>query len=467
MRFRPEFHLTGEHTWINDPNGLFHLDGLWHAYFQNNPLALHWGNMSWGHATSPDLLSWTGHEVAIRFTDQEDVFSGSAVVDTGDTARFRRPDAAHDPVIAVYTAHHIHDSPLAGTEAQALAVSHDGGFTFERYPGNPVLDRHSGNFRDPKVFRWGDRDAGHWILAAVEAEHQQVWFYASDDLVTWRELSCFGRHGEVRGTWECPDLVRVHDPDTGDSLWALLVSINPGAPWGGSGTQYFLGDFDGVTFTPTTPHQWLDAGPDNYASVSYHNAPTAPDGHPRVVIQGWLSNWEYCRDTPTVPDGFRHCLTVPRDLSLTLTADGRPTLRQRFAAEVVDGLGDPVPVGRLPDGRLDLTDPLGLLEVGGTPHFTLTLDGLVVRVEGGRIRVDRPAAENEPVGAMFPLTVERAVTADGVQILLDRCSAEILADAGRLSLTFSRYPVRHRPLRLEAPDAATVTLRAWRAPDRG
>ncbi|HEX2858482.1 MAG TPA: glycoside hydrolase family 32 protein [Propionibacteriaceae bacterium] len=465
MTFRPAFHLISPHTWLNDPNGLFHRDGLWHAYFQNNPLALHWGNMSWGHATSPDLLTWTAHDVAIRFADGEDVFSGSAVVDAGDTAGFRRPDDQDAPVVAIYTAHHVDGSPRAGVEAVALAVSHDGGFTFERHPGNPVLDRRSGNFRDPKVFRWGDGDAGHWILAAVEAEHRQVWFYASDDLVHWRELSSFGPAGEVRGAWECPDLVRVHDPGTGEALWALLVSINPGAPWGGSGTQYFLGDFDGVRFTPVTTHQWLDAGADNYASVSYHDAPPDAGGLPRVVVQGWLSAWEYARDSPTVPDGFRHCLTAPRELTLTRTSDGRPTLRQRFAAEVPAGLEPPSPVARPRDGSLDLTDPLGLLEITGTDRFTLTLDGLVVRLDDARLRLERPAQANEPVGDGFALSVDQPVAVPGVQILLDRCSAEILADAGRLSLTFSRYPSGHAPLHLDTPDAATVTLRAWR-PDR-
>lgn len=474
MSFRPAFHLAADHTWINDPNGLFHRDGLWHAFFQNNPYALHWGHMSWGHATSPDLLTWTEHDVAIHCIEGEDAFSGSIVVDRRGT--FRRPDAdpATEAVVAVYTAHHTDASPLHGIEAQALAISHDGGFTFQRWHANPVLDRGSGNFRDPKVFWFGQPESGHWVMVAVEAELQQVLLHTSVDLVEWTYASSFGPAGAVGGAWECPDLFQIGDPTTGETAWALLVSINPGAPSGGSGTQWFIGDFDGRTFTwggdpaadpPTADWGWFDLGPDNYASVSYHDATPDAGGRARVVVQGWASNWMYARDTPTVPDGYRHCLTIPRVVSLR-SEGGRRRLHQELPVEVLDGLGPEVPVAHQHDGSLDLVDPLGLLTVTTPRDFILELDGVTVRRSGGVLSIHRPADANEPFAPGFEWRLEHAAGAETVRLLIDRCSCELFVVG--LTITLTRYPVTVAPVRFTPSDAApddpaAVTFRPVRA----
>lgn len=435
MTYRPLFHFASQATWINDPNGLFHRDGVWHAYFQNNPLALHWGNMSWGHATSPDLVHWSEHPVAIRFDDDEDVFSGSVVLDG-------------DRVMAVYTSHYRPESPRHGIEAMSLAVSTDGGSTFTKGPGH-VLDRGSGNFRDPKVFWWTPPAGGpgHFVLVAVEAEHQMVEIYGSPDLTAWEHLSSFGPTGAIGGAWECPDLVRLPDPETGAEVWALLVSINPGGPAGGSGTQYFLGDFDGASFRvppqlTSDPPRWLDQGPDHYAAVSFHNA---PDG--RVIVLGWLSSWLYANSTPTVGDHFRHQLAIPRELSLAVTPDGGRTIAQRLPAEVVGAFDAPV--------SLDLAAavPPGLVTVEAQGDFSLELPGLVLRREGAELVLERdPAAHAEVNDAFAGLT--RAPLPAGptsLTLVVDRSSLEVLADDGRLTVTASRYPLDDHPWRLAAP----------------
>lgn len=256
-RYRPAYHWTPERNWMNDPNGLVHHDGTYHLYFQHNPSGDRWGNMSWGHATSPDLAHWTEQPLAIgqTFDDDgvavEDIFSGSVVVDHGNTSGFGT--AEDPPLVAIYTSAYTAAHPTrAGIQAQSLASSTDGGYTWTKYAGNPVLDRDSANFRDPKVFWYADGDGGgHWVMVAVEATDHQVVLYRSDDLKDWTFLSTFGPANATGGLWECPDLFELPvDGDPDDTRWVMVVNINPGGVAGGSGGQYFVGDFDGTTFTP-------------------------------------------------------------------------------------------------------------------------------------------------------------------------------------------------------------------------
>ena len=254
---RPGYHYTPERNWMNDPNGMVYHDGLYHLYYQYNPEGSAWGNMSWGHATSPDLMTWTEQPLAIgqTFDDDgnsiEDIFSGSVVVDHGNTSGLGTGD--EDPLIALYTSAYTDNHPEhAGKQAQSLAFSTDGGFTWEKYEGNPVADRDSGNFRDPKVFWYeGDTPAeSHWVMVAVEATDYQVVVYTSDDLLRWEFASDFGPANAVGGIWECPDLFELPvDGNPEETRWVMIVNLNPGSVAGGSGGQYFVGDFDGKTFT--------------------------------------------------------------------------------------------------------------------------------------------------------------------------------------------------------------------------
>jgi beta-fructofuranosidase/levanase len=258
---RPEAHYTPSKNWMNDPNGLVWYDGEYHLFYQYNPEGTSWGNMSWGHAVSRDLVHWRELPVAIPYSEQEQIFSGSVVVDEANTSGFGTE--AEPPLVAMYTS----VDPDTGVQSQALAYSNDRGRTWTKYDGNPVLDIGSTEFRDPKVF-WYD-EGGYWVMSAVLAEQHVVQFYRSDDLRSWTHLSDFGPANAVGGVWEMPDLFPLPvDGNPEDTRWVLLVSLNPGGIAGGSGVQYFVGDFDGRRF------------------VAADSAPAAAPGEPFASFDG-------------------------------------------------------------------------------------------------------------------------------------------------------------------------------------
>nr|ADZ31185.1 invertase [uncultured bacterium] len=295
--FRPGFHFTPEYGWMNDPNGLVYLDGEYHLFYQYNPYGNRWGNMHWGHAVSTDLTSWTYLPTAIEPDKLGDIFSGSAVVDSTNSAGFGK-----NALIAIYTAN-------GATQQQCIAYSIDKGRTFTKYEKNPVLPNPGiKDFRDPKV-HWNEQ-AKQWVMAL--ATQQTITFFGSPDLKNWTRLSEFGKnYGAHGGVWECPDLFPLEFE--GKTKWVLLVSINPGGPNGGSATQYFIGDFDGKTFSadPLPYPLWVDYGRDDYAGVTFSNI-GKNDG--RRIFMGWMSNWDYANDVPT--KSFRNAMTLPRELKL-------------------------------------------------------------------------------------------------------------------------------------------------------
>ena len=240
--FRPQFHFTPAQNWMNDPNGLVYYKGEYHLFFQYNPSGNTWGNMSWGHAVSKDLVHWTQLPVAIPQDATQMIFSGSAVVDTNNTTGFGKP--GNPAMVAIYTSL----DKATGKQSQALAYSTDDGRTFTKYAGNPVLDIGSTNFRDPKVFWYAP--GNEWLMTAALSDQHKVTFYSSPDLKNWKHLSDFGPAGASGGVWECPDLFPLPDPsDPQKQKWVLVVNLNPGGVAGGSGAQYFTGNFDGTTFT--------------------------------------------------------------------------------------------------------------------------------------------------------------------------------------------------------------------------
>jgi len=244
--YRPQFHYSPAKNWMNDPNGLVFYQGQYHLFYQYNPLGNTWGNMSWGHAVSPDLVHWKELPVAIPYDDTELVFSGSAVVDKDNTSGFGTK--ANPPLVAIYTSAYK-NRPI---QAQSLAYSTDGGTTFTKYAGNPVLDIGSGEFRDPKVFWYAPAKA--WRMVVVKATEHKVSIYSSPNLKEWTHLSDFGPAGAVGGVWECPDLFPLAvDGNPRNIKWVMVVNLNPGGIAGGSGGQYFVGDFDGTTFTSDDP----------------------------------------------------------------------------------------------------------------------------------------------------------------------------------------------------------------------
>lgn len=261
-QYRPAVHFSPEKNWMNDPNGMVFHNGVYHLYYQHNPSGNIWGNMSWGHATSPDLVHWKEQPLAISTDDQEDVFSGSVVVDKDNSSGFGT--AENPPLVAIYTSAYKDASPHRGLQAQSLAYSLDDGLTWTKYSGNPVLNRNSANFRDPKVFWYSSPEGGgYWVMTAVEATDHKVVLYKSTDLKDWTALSEFGPANATGGLWECPDLFPLAvDGDPNNVKWVMVVNINPGGVAGGSAGQYFVGSFDGTTFTSesTKPSEALPAG---------------------------------------------------------------------------------------------------------------------------------------------------------------------------------------------------------------
>ncbi|MFE9450756.1 GH32 C-terminal domain-containing protein [Streptomyces sp. NPDC006739] len=240
--YRPQFHFTPDRNWMNDPNGLIWYKGRYHLFFQYNPSGNTWGNMSWGHAVSTDLVHWKQLPVAIPQDDEEMVFSGSVVLDRNNTSGFGTK--ADPALVAVYTSL----VKSTGVQRQSLAYSTDGGTTWTKYSGNPVLDLGSANFRDPKVFWYAPTHS--WLMAVALSDQHRISFYRSTDLRHWSHLSDFGPAGATGGVWECPDLFPLPvDGDAKKTKWVLAVNLNPGAVAGGSGAQYFVGDFDGTKFT--------------------------------------------------------------------------------------------------------------------------------------------------------------------------------------------------------------------------
>jgi fructan beta-fructosidase len=306
--YRPQFHFTPEEKWMNDPNGLVYSNGKYHLFYQYYPDSTVWGPMHWGHAVSKDLLEWEHKPIAL-FPDKHGlIFSGSAVIDKENTSGFGTKEKP--AMVAIFTYHDMEgeQSGKKDFQTQGIAYSLDDGDSWTKYEGNPVIGNDGiKDFRDPKVF-WNAKEQ-NWTMLLVAGDHLQIW--NSADLKEWKKVSEFGKEkGAHGGVWECPDLFPLKLEGTDEEKWVLLISINPGAPNGGSGTQYFIGDFDGTTFTTDqTEPQWIDLGRDNYAGVTYNDAPN----NDRIFI-GWMSNWDYARDTPT--EKWRSAMTVPRKLIL-------------------------------------------------------------------------------------------------------------------------------------------------------
>ena len=296
-KFRPLYHHTPAYGWMNDPNGMFFKDGVWHLYFQHNPYGSQWENMTWGHSTSTDLINWKFEGDAILPDVLGTIFSGSAVVDKNNTAGL-----GEGAVVALYTS-------AGENQTQSMAYSTDNGKTFTKYEGNPVITSNVPDFRDPHMF-WNE-DIKKWNM--ILAAGQQMDIYTSDNLKDWTYESSFGGgYGNHGGVWECPDLMKMKVRGTDKEKWMLICNINPGGPFGGSATQYFVGDFDGHKFTCDSKPEvtkWMDYGKDHYATVTFDNAPEG-----RRVAMAWMSNWQYANQAPTLQ--YRSANSIARDLGL-------------------------------------------------------------------------------------------------------------------------------------------------------
>jgi fructan beta-fructosidase len=456
---RPQFHYSPPAHWMNDPNGLVWFEGEYHLFYQYYPSADRWGPMHWGHAVSSDLVRWHTLPVALRPDERGYIFSGSVVVDRDNTSGLGT--AGHPALVALFT-YHDEIAKSAGSErfqSQGLAYSVDRGRTWTKYPGNPVLPNPGErDFRDPKVF-W-HAGTSRWIATLAVGDH--VAFYSSSDLLHWAHESDFGRDvGAHGGVWECPDLfpAAVSGDARGAVHWVLLASILPGGPNGGSATQYFTGTFDGHRFladaTPAAA-RWLDYGPDDYAGVTWSDAPT--DARRRLFI-GWMSNWRYAQSVPTSP--WRSAMTLPRELKLVEGADGyalkaRPVaqlsrLRRRsvrLAPRPISAPFDLTAAARMHGSLLELE-----LRVGLAPGAVATLSlgndrgertTLALDRAGQRYVIDRSRSgdvgfnEDFATPATAPMPRDRDEVA--LRLYLDTASLEAFFDDGETVMTSIHFP---------------------------
>ena len=432
-QYRPQVHYTPAKNWVNDPNGLVYVDGTYHLFYQYNPMGNDWGNMSWGHATSTDLMHWKEQPVALQRDELGAIFSGSCVIDKDNTANF-----GAGAMVAFYTSAGETGS-VAGKQQQSLAYSTDGGKTFTRFTSNPVIKNDDDNLRDPKVF-WHE-GSKQWIMALAKGWKRGVDFYGSANLKQWQYLSTFVTDlaGRPNLQWECPDLIQMGDK------WVLLVSVNPGGPILGSGIMYFTGQFDGRQFTADERSYplWLDYGTDNYAGVTWSNT-----GNRRVMI-GWMNNWSYAGAVPSTP--WRSAFTLPRELKL-VQVGGELLLSTDVVKEVdaIAGQWQTVEGGQL----FDKADAYQLqLTVGLDKNTTVTL----ANAEGELFSFDINGASRSltshrtsksgqtsfngtfSVPSMrAPLNVEgNEVTID---LYVDQSSVELLSNHGAMSQTMLVYP---------------------------
>jgi fructan beta-fructosidase len=448
---------------MNDPNGPVWVDGVLHLYFQYNPNGDQWGDISWGHATSTDGVHWQEQPVALPCTDTQMVFSGTVVVDAANTSGLAPAGFSGTLLVALFTGF----DRATAVQSQHLAYSLDGGHQFIRYDGNPVLDIGSKEFRDPKVF-W-HAPTQRWVMLLVRALEQQVVVYTAPDLLHWTERSRFGPAGSCDGNiWEMPELFALPvQGRPGVVRWVLVVSVNRGTLWGGSGVQYFVGDFDGERFTADAPvwrpgdrgeppplavrTRWADHGRDFYAPLTVANA---PDG--AVQWLGWASNWDYARGLPTAP--WRGQLSMLRTLSLVATPQG-DRLQQRPSAAVVAAM----PGGVL----LDLQDCSGARAIAALRQAAVRGDRLRIQLTVARQSLRGPvtltvlASPGEEVQAGFDPkldqyhlsraartprfagdgerhTAQRLLPADAdvmLDLWVDRCIVELFADDGLVVFT--------------------------------
>ena len=442
-RYRPQYHFTPESHWMNDPNGMFFYEGEYHLFYQHYPKDIVWGPMHWGHAVSKDLLHWEQLPIALYPDSLGYIFSGSAVVDWKNTSGLGT--AENPPIVALYTYHDPigEQAQKNDFQTQGLAYSLDRGRSWKKYQNNPVLQNPGiRDFRDPKVF-WHETSK-HWIMSLAVQDH--IAFYRSPNLIEWEALTTFGKDlGAHGGVWECPDLFPLNDQN-GNEKWVLLVSINPGGPYGGSATQYFIGDFDGKTFTPQdTQIRWMDFGSDNYAGVTYSDIPTS-DG--RKILIGWMSNWDYANQVPT--ETWRSAMTLPRTLSLHQTADQKFELRSAAIDEMSTILGT--------EQKLDPQAAITLLaqetqlyfEVAPDSDWSVTLSNAVgeffaISQNANTIRIDRTQSSNNSFSDAFAKTLEiplNRLKVENLTLYLDRSSIELFVNENALVSTNLIFPTQ-------------------------
>jgi fructan beta-fructosidase len=434
--YRPQVHFSPKEHWTNDPNGLVYFEGEYHLFFQYNPFGDVWGHMSWGHAVSPDLIHWQELPVALREENGVMIFTGSVVIDRGNSSGFCL--GSKPCMVAVYTGHTPGTKTKPALQTQNLAFSNDRGRTWTKYSNNPVLNLNLSDFRDPDVF-WSEQST-RWIMAVSLPNDHKVLFYGSQDLKHWDRVSEFGPAGATSGQWECPDFFQLPvDADPSKRRWVLKVGLNPGGLQGGSGEQYFIGSFDGTRFVndnPPTLALWSDYGKDCYCALTFNNLPASRS----PVMLGWMNNWQYADKVPTHP--WRGQMTIPRELSLQTFPEGIRLVQK--PAEALKSLRETHYPDLTIHGRSFFVtatmEPRGAKQAGWkllSDHGAYTAIGY----DDSRkeVFVDRTHSGEVGFSKDFPARTAAHISAPtgplSFDILVDRNSIEVFTAGGRVALT--------------------------------
>ncbi len=440
-KYRPTYHFSPLYGWMNDPNGMVYKDGEYHLFYQYNPYGSQWGNLSWGHAITKDLVNWKHLPVAIAPDALGTIFSGSAVVDYDNTAGF-----GAGAIVAIYT-------QSSDRQVQSIAYSTDNGRSFTKYENNPVLVSEVCDFRDPKVF-W-HAETHRWIMVLAVGQEMQI--FSSPNLKDWTFESRFGEgQGAHGGVWECPDLFELPVEGTNDKKWVLLCNLNPGGPFGGSATQYFVGSFNGKEFVNESPSKtkWMDWGKDHYATVTWSDAPD----NRRIAI-AWMSNWQYANDVPT--SQYRSPNSVPRDLSL-FAADGEIYLKSAPSPELLK-LRD---ISKKRSFKVSGTRTVKEMIPGneGAYEIELTIKNQHADIIGFRLyndkgeevdmqydmkenkfSMDRRKSGDVSFNENFPTLTWTAIESGRnelkLRLFVDKSSVEAFGDGGRFAMTNQVFPL--------------------------
>ena len=445
-KYRPAYHHTPLYGWMNDPNGMVYHDGVWHLCYQWNPFGSKWQNMTWGHSTSRDLIHWEPQEPALLPDGLGTIFSGSSAIDEANSAGFGK-----NSIVTLFTS-------AANSQVQSLAYSNDGGYTYTTYPGNPVLTLES-EARDPNMF-WNE-ETKQWTLILAHALDHEMLIFTSPDLKSWTLQSSFGKGlGAQDGVWECPDLFELPVTGTQEKKWVLICNINPGGPFGGSATQYFTGSFDGKTFKVDTdasgnvPTKWLDYGKDHYATVSWSDTPG------RRTVIGWMSNWQYAAEVPTLQ--FRSANTLPREMGVFKVDDqyyvsSKPSPELDALRGKITHNAKRIQVGKrahtvsLPQENDGICEILMNVDAKRSKQLKMTLANKaqekvtsIYDVEKETISFDRTQSGIVDFSQDFPaVTVTPTYENDGsvnLRLFIDRSSMELFEQEGRFVMTNLVFP---------------------------
>ncbi|WP_395067418.1 glycoside hydrolase family 32 protein [Flavobacterium sp.] len=439
-QFRPQFHFTPESKWMNDPNGMVYLNGTYHLFYQYYPDGIVWEPMHWAHSVSTDLLHWKPLPIALYPDKLGWIFSGSCVIDKENTAGF-----GANAMIAIFTYHNdeISKSGNKNTESQGIAYSLDEGLTWTKYDANPVLN-NSGeqDFRDPKVF-WHE-STSKWIMTLAVGD--RIKLFSSKNLKKWQFESEFKPDNDTKelGVWECPDLFSIKS-NNGETKWVLIINHGEKAPNGGSGTRYFVGNFDGKTFQETQKDLWLDYGTDFYAGVTFSNVP-----NDKKILISWMSNWQYATKVPT--EVWRSAMTLPRELilkkqgfyyaldqkivdtfsTITTSTFNKKTVEMPFSKEV------------------DLSQTEISFDVEkNTSTITIELSNkkgelFLIELSNGQLTTNRMKSGKIDFSETFASKVQKmplsGAKITSFQLLMDKSSIEILLNDGRFSMTNLFFP---------------------------